>query len=180
MNSKSAKILFDKGVQYLEQLQYETALQTFLAGEKIAKKTSEKGSFLYNIAICHLRLCQKERASEAIKKALINDPELEANFLADPDLKELVEPVTKEDDKSVYDIDFIGPLAKTRKGSIILIIVGILLGASGKFIHLENSLLEVFIVGGLVGGGIRNLVAGTLSLLKIRSKNRMSRLQTKD
>ena len=62
--------MFRKGASLLKKGKTQQALTTFNQALDKAKSNNEKGSIFYNMAICNLRLGQKETAIRALTDAV--------------------------------------------------------------------------------------------------------------
>jgi hypothetical protein len=85
----SMKLLFKKGVELLRDNKLKESLELFEYGLNESKKDKDKGPLLYNIAVCQLRLGNKELGMEAIKKGIVFQPWLLGKAQKDKDLKVL-------------------------------------------------------------------------------------------
>ena len=89
MIETEAKEFWKKGVELLSAGQTADALQVFEKGLDRTRKAKVKGAFLYNIAVCQVRLGQREAAIETLDKAVTLLPRLGPKFRRDKDFGEL-------------------------------------------------------------------------------------------
>lgn len=87
MKSSQVKQLFKKGVELLKDGQTEAALKVFQEGLEGA--VQDKGFFLYNIALCQVRLGQEDAALETIDRAASFLPSIIPRISRDKDFVKL-------------------------------------------------------------------------------------------
>ena len=81
--------IFRKGSSLLKDGDTQQALTTFNQALDMAKSNNDRGSILYNIAICNLRLGQKEPAIKALSDVVSVLPSLKSRMAKDKDFTEL-------------------------------------------------------------------------------------------
>jgi len=86
---KLVDIIFRKGSSLLKKGETQQALALFNQALDKAKSKNEKGSILYNIAVCNLRLGQRETAIRALADTVCVVPSLKSRIAKDKDFTEL-------------------------------------------------------------------------------------------
>ena len=82
--------MFSEGVRLLNTGDPEAALQEFQEAVRLAGVACQKADGLYNVAVCHVRLGDIERAVEVIRQALAMDPTLAQEIKSDEDFAPLL------------------------------------------------------------------------------------------
>ena len=82
--------MFDRGVAFLTDGHPRDALEEFQKSLDVARG-KQKADSLYNIAVCHVRLGNKDKAVEAATEALAFDPAMAKEISTDDDFEPLRE-----------------------------------------------------------------------------------------
>jgi tetratricopeptide (TPR) repeat protein len=120
--------VFNEGVTLLANGQPEAALQEFQKSLDAAIGDQKADSF-YNIAVCHARLGNADKAVEAATEALAIDPSLARDIEADADLAELAagkrfQPILKAAARRAALVGLDGWLFVAGIGLLLTVILG--------------------------------------------------------
>lgn len=77
------------GAKYIAKTQYENGRQVLESALPHAKAADERGPLLYNLAICHIRLGDQDKAIECLKEAISIHDEARNEFMSKNDFPEI-------------------------------------------------------------------------------------------